>query len=109
MENNEKAWHKPNSEIAVNFRYNFWDKIIFNATLFASGKYYAKIQESSGYVSQKVDGYLDFNLGLEYHYSKILSLYADLNNLTFSRYYVWNNYPSERFNGIVGIKYSFNP
>ena len=107
MDQNEKAWHKPNSEMALNFKYNFWDKLIFNASIYASGKYYVRIQDNPGYVSQKINGYLDANLGIEYRYSKILSLYIDFNNLGFARQYRWYNYPSEKLNILGGIKYSF--
>ena len=107
MEQNAKAWHKPNTEVALNAKYNFWDKIIINAALFSKGKYFVRIDTDNGYYSKKVDGYFDANLGLEYRYSKILSIYVDLNNLGVSRYYLWNDYPSERLNVIGGIKYSF--
>ena len=107
MEQNEKAWHKPNTEVALNFKYNFLDKLILNASIFTSGKYYVRLQDTYGYISQKVNGYTDANLGIEYRYSKILSLYIDFNNLGFTRQYRWYNYPSERFNVLGGIKYSF--
>ena len=107
MDQNEMAWHKPNTEVSLNFRYNFWDKLIVNSSVNAIGKYNVRIQEKLGYVSQKVNGYIDVNLGVEYRYSKILSLYVDLNNLGFARQYRWYNYPSERLNVLGGIKYSF--
>ena len=107
MDLNEKAWHKPNTEVSLNFKYNFWDKLIVNSSFNAIGKYNVRIQEKLGYVSQKVNGYFDANLGIEYRYSKILSLYVDFNNLGFARQYRWYNYPSERLNILGGIKYSF--
>jgi hypothetical protein len=107
LDQNIEAWHKPNTEMALNLKYNFWDKIFINAAIYAHGKYYARINGVNGYSSEKVDGYMDLNLGLEYHYSKILSLFVDLNNLGFARYDLWYKYPSERFNILGGIKYSF--
>ncbi len=107
MDLNEKAWHKPNMEMVLNMKYNFWDKLVINASIYARGKYFVRVQESIGYVSQKVNGYMDANLGIEYRYSKILSLYIDFNNLGFTRQYFWYNYPSERLNVLGGIKYSF--
>ncbi len=107
MDNNTEAWHKPNTEMALDMKYNFWDKIIVKGVIYARGKYYARANNSLGYYATKVDGYMDLNLGLEYHYSKILSLFIDMNNLGFSRYDIWYNYPSERFNVIGGLKYSF--
>ncbi len=107
MSQNEKAWHRPNTVMALLANYNFYDKLILNASIFAHGKYYVRLEDSLGYVSEKVNGYMDLNLGLEYRYSKILSLFFNANNLGFSRYYEWYNYPSERFNILGGIKYSF--
>lgn len=107
MNLNEKAWHKPSSEVVLSCKYNVWDKLILNASIYASGKYDVRFQQSLGYTSEKVKGYMDVNLGIEYRYSKILSFYVNANNLGFSRYYRWYNYPSERFNILGGLTYSF--
>lgn len=102
-----KAYHKPNNELALSASYNFWDKILVKAAVYSKGKYYVRLYKSNGYINQKVDGYADANIGFEYRYSKILSIYVDFNNLGFSRYYMWYDYPSERLNVVGGIKYSF--
>jgi hypothetical protein len=107
MDLNEKAWHRPNSEVVLSAKYNIWDKLILHASIYASGKYDVRFQQSLGYTSEKVKGYTDLNLGVEYRYSKILSFYVNMNNLGFSRYYRWYNYPSERFNILGGLTYSF--
>ena len=52
-------------------------------------------------------GYLDLNLRVEYRYSKILSAFVRLQNLTGKRYMVWNNYPSQRIQLLAGFSYSF--
>jgi hypothetical protein len=107
MNLNEKAWHKPNTEVVLSGEYNIWDKILIQASLYVAGKYNIRIQQGGGYTSNQVNGYMDANLGVEYRYSKILSMFLNFNNLGFSRYYVWNNYPTERFNALGGITYSF--
>ncbi len=107
MNLNEKAWHKPNAEVVLSGNYNIWDKLLINASLYVSGKYDVRFQQSLGYTSEKVDGFMDVNLGIEYRYSKILSFFVNANNLGFARYYRWYNYPSERFNVLGGISYSF--
>ena len=103
-----KAWHKPASELALDIRYNLRDKILAGLTLFAMGPQYARLDSGgSGYASAvKLNGYADVNLSLEYRYTKILSVFLNLNNLGFSRYYRWNQYPSERMNVLGGIKYA---
>lgn len=103
----QKAWHHPATIISFVAKYNLRDKILVNASLFAHGVQYAGIKEGNGYKSEKINGYLDGNLGLEYRYSKILSVFVNLNNLGFAKYYTWYQYPSERFNVLGGITYSF--
>ena len=102
-----KAWHKPNSIIALVAKYNLHDQIFADVSLFAHGVQYARGTLGRFVVAEKMDGYLDANLGLEYRYTKVLSLYLHLNNLGFSRYYTWNGYPSERFNLLGGLTYAF--
>jgi hypothetical protein len=103
----ERAWHRPNMELALTASYNLWDKILINAAIFGYGKYYVRQTDGAVFSAAKVKGFSDINLGLEYRYSKILSVFVNLNNLGFTRYYRWYNYPSERFNMLGGIKVSF--
>ncbi len=102
-----KAWHHPNSIVSLVAKYNLHDKVFADISLFAHGVQYAREMDSIFVVAKKLNGYLDANLGLEYRYSKILSFYAHLNNLGFSRYYNWSQYPSERFNLLAGLTYAF--
>ena len=102
-----KAWHHPNTVVKLDAKYNLRDKLYVEASIFAHGSYFVRMQEIGGYSEKSVKGYVDGNFGLEYRYSKILSVFANLNNLGFSRYYIWNDYPSERFNMLAGITYSF--
>jgi len=57
--------------------------------------------------AEKLDAMIDLNLGLEYHYSNVLSGFLNLNNLLGQRYYHWYNYPAYRFNLMIGVTYSF--
>jgi hypothetical protein len=50
--------------------------------------------------------FFDFNLGIEYHYTKILSLFLQFKNLTASRYLIWNQYPAYRFQVMAGLTYA---
>lgn len=47
------------------------------------------------------------NLGMHYNYSKQLSAYLMLNNLTNSRQEMWSGYQEVGFNGVFGVNYSF--
>jgi len=107
METQEKAWHKPNSVVALVAKYNLSNKILADFSVFAHGPQYAREFQGIYPVAVKVKGYVDVNLGMEYRYSKILSFYAHLNNLGFTKYYTWNRYPSEQFNLLAGLTYAF--
>jgi outer membrane receptor protein involved in Fe transport len=49
---------------------------------------------------------ISFNLGVEYRYTKSLSFFLKLNNLSGAKYERWNFYPSKRFNMMGGFTYS---
>ena len=105
-----KAWHKPGSEARLMIKYNLKDKIQANVTLLSAGNQYGRSFTKDSIpqvVAVKLKGYMDFNLGLEYRYSKKLSFYFNLNNLFFSRYEQWYGYPSEKFNCLGGLTFSF--
>jgi outer membrane cobalamin receptor len=54
---------------------------------------------------KKLDPVIDANLSLNYHYSKLLTVFANLYNLSERSYEIWNQYPSQRFNFIIGFSY----
>ena len=107
MDFNEKAWHRPASEVSLNANYNLWEKLIIKASLYSRGSFYVRQNVTGGFVAQKVNGFVDGNLGIEYRYSKVLSIYLNMNNLGFSRYYYWYQYPNERLNVLGGLTYAF--
>jgi hypothetical protein len=99
------AWHKPASDLTITSKYNLRNKILVNLDVLALGKRYAKVY-SNTMTSKELSGVLDLNIGLEYRYTKILSAWIHFNNLAASKYYMWNQYPAQRFNLMVGITYS---
>jgi hypothetical protein len=105
MFSEEKPWHLPATKVSLSGSYNLASKILVNADLFFNGNTYARTSDDLTPI--KLDTWVDVNLGAEYRYSKILSVFVKLNNLGFSRYYIWNGYPTERFNGLAGISYAF--
>lgn len=52
-------------------------------------------------------GWFDASLGIDYRYSKVLSVFVQLNNMAFSQYFRYYQYPSYRFLGMAGLTYSF--
>jgi hypothetical protein len=68
-------------------------------------KRYAK-EFNGTQASKELAGVADFNLGIEYRYTKILSAWVKFNNFTASKFDAWNQYPVQRFNMMLGFTYS---
>ncbi len=101
----DHPWHKPNFDVTFSAHYNLRNKIYVNADLFAVGKRYYK-PFSTAISGQILPAYADMNLGIEYRYTKILSAFLRLNNITSTSYQHWHQYPAQRFNLLVGITYA---
>jgi len=102
--NEEKAWHKPQYNIDFYCSYNLRNKILFDIDLITTGNRYAKsYEESVDFI--KLEPVIDLNFGIEYRYSRILSFFINFYNITSSEYYIWNQYPAQRFNLLAGLTY----
>ncbi len=115
MDTELKPWHKPLWQTTLAVTYNLKNKIVATADLFVYGS-------RSTYITARGEGpgitvvstsifelkpILDANIGLEYRYSKKLSAFLHFNNLGFKSYELWNNYPTQSFNFMVGISAAF--
>ncbi|MCB8995297.1 MAG: TonB-dependent receptor, partial [Bacteroidales bacterium] len=96
-------WHLPATQISLSSDYNLRNKILLAADIFYTGKRYAT-GVSDNVIELK--GYLDANLSIEYRYTKALSFFVRFNNLTASRYEIWNQYPTQRFQFLAGFSYA---
>jgi hypothetical protein len=99
------AWHKQPFDITFSTRYNMRNKILINLDVIGMSKRYAK-EYNTTQRSKELPGVADFNLGIEYRYTKILSAWIHFNNLTASKFETWNQYPAQRFNMMLGFTYS---
>ncbi|MFH1121308.1 MAG: hypothetical protein V1775_15930 [Bacteroidota bacterium] len=111
LTNNEKPWHRPGSSFGAEGYYDIQKKIVVKAGFTTNGKQYARLpapdREGDDFLTKAIKGYTDISLGVEYRYTKLLSAFLNLSNLTGSRYYLWYNYPAYRFQMMGGISYSF--
>lgn len=108
LENELHAWHKPGFTLGGEVYYNMGDKLIASASVAFRGKQYARItNEVNSVTVETLKGYADLGLGFEYRYTRSLSAFLNLNNLTGTRPYVWYNYPGYRFNVLGGVSYRF--
>ena len=106
--NEIRAWYKPEVQITGSVHYNLRDKIVVKGDIFYIGKQLAKTFDTEGKaVPKELKGIVDINLGAEYKYSKLFTLFANLNNIAGMRYYRWNNYPTQRFMIMGGLMVTF--
>jgi len=109
---NEYAWNKPNWDGRIGLYYNLRNKIIAGTDLTALGKRKLMISQSpTGWMTLEpsvIEKPVHLNLGFsaEYRYTKILSFWFKINNISWNRYYEWAYYPSQIFNFMVGFSYS---
>ena len=101
-----KPWHKSEYEITLTTRYNLRDKILVNFDVFAISDRFAKDMYNTE-TPIKLKGTVDVNLGIEYRYNKLISAFVKLNNIGAVKYYKFNQYPTQRFNAMFGLSYSF--
>ena len=111
-----EAWNLPPYQLALGATYSLQNKLI--ATLEAqflgarkAGYYEDPTDPSQALpippVTRDLDGYLDLHLGLEYRYTKRLSVFLDMSNLSASKYERWYRYPVQRGLLMGGATYSF--
>jgi hypothetical protein len=111
----DQPWNLPPYKLTFAARYSLRDKLLLKAEALFLGKRPAyrapDLSGSNGGVvtANKVDldGFLDLYLGVEYRYTKRLSLFFDFSNLTASKYERWYNYGVQRGLIMGGATYSF--
>jgi hypothetical protein len=101
-----KAWYKPGVIVTLSNTYNIADKILLKADIFAHNARYAKTYLPNT-EPLKLDGIVDANLGIDYRYSKVFSIFLNFNNIGAVKYQKWENYQLQRFNVLGGLSYSF--
>ncbi len=111
MDKLEKPWHIPEYQLTAGVDYNLMNKIMVDLDVFVKGVRYAKTYSGVApkrlYSIVKVPETIDVNLGLEYRYTKLLGAFLRINNLLAHKNYLWNYYPTERFNVMLGVTYCF--
>jgi len=100
----DTLWYMPS--LSVNFRanYNLANKIIVSANIFAFDNRFAKLADGK---VVELKGVIDANVSIEYHYTKNMSFFINLNNIGFQKYQQWYQYPTYGFNMLVGAHFSF--
>ncbi len=108
MANELKPWHMPAYELSLHTRYKLQDKIVLSFDIFGQGERFAReFDAQNKVVAKQLSGIIDASLGVEYRLTKRFGAFAQFNNLGAVKYYAWNNYPTQRFNAMLGVNYLF--
>lgn len=104
-----EAWHTPTLLFSANLRYNIQDKIILTANAYTRNQSFDRVFDESGNpaVAEVHRFHLDASLGIEYRYSKLLSIFLNFNNVSNDPLERWMNYPTQKFNFLGGVTYAF--
>jgi hypothetical protein len=106
------AWNRPDWDGKLGLYYNLRNKIIAGTEFTALGARKLMISKSpTGWMTLEPeirDEPVHVNLGIsaEYRYTKILSFWIKVNNISWNRYNEWAFYPSQMFNFLAGFTYS---
>jgi hypothetical protein len=90
-----------------NIGYNMSDKFLWKAQVYTMNKRETAVQLSNELKQETLKGFVDLNLGLDYRYSKNISLFLALNNLANKQYQRWVNLPVYGFNLMGGLTVTF--
>jgi hypothetical protein len=109
-----EPWHLPPYKITFSGIYDLEDKFIVKADIFAVGSRKALslfpvegVTPEDGVYAVELKGYVDANLGIEYRYTKRLGAFLQFNNIAAQKYQRWNKFPTQGFNVLGGVSYSF--
>lgn len=109
-----EAWNLPSFKWTVGGTYDMQNKLLIKLEVYMLGKRKAEsvIPEDGDDLTQTsftrtLNPYFDMYLGLEYRYTKRLSVFLDISNLTATRYARWYRYPTQRVLLMGGATYSF--
>jgi hypothetical protein len=107
MRNEAHPWHTPTLRMSVLAQYNMQDKILAHAEVYYLNGQYAKLIDGTTSTVVNMKGLVDVNIGFEYRYTKFLSAFVNFNNLAGQRYQRWYGYPTQKFNLLAGLTYTF--
>ncbi|MEG1498884.1 MAG: hypothetical protein RR393_05615 [Bacteroidales bacterium] len=101
---NKDLSYTPAFEAKVSFRYNIGNKFIITSEILG----YTNMKAFDRYGKPSIlKGCFDWSVGFEYRFLKRWSTFVNLNNLIAQRYFRWYDYPSYRFNCMLGVTVAF--
>ncbi|HTA82427.1 MAG TPA: hypothetical protein VK783_05835 [Bacteroidia bacterium] len=105
--NQLETWYHPTLKINLLGEYTLMTKYILRAELYYVNSQYAPEYIDGVLTAKQLSGYPDLNLGVDYKYNKFFTAFLHLNNLANTAYMQWDNYPTQRFNFMLGARLTF--
>jgi hypothetical protein len=100
-------YSRPTFTTQWNIGYNMSDKFLWKAQVYTNNKRQTAVMGANGLKEETMKGFVDLNLGLDYRYTKNISLFVNLNNITNNQYQRWVNLPVYGFNVLGGLTVTF--
>jgi hypothetical protein len=102
------AWHKPEWDATLTTRYGFKENLELQADVYLMGTRFVPASDplANGPV-QKLDGIIDINISAKYAFRQGIGFFGRINNLISDDYYIWQNYPTQGINFLLGISWTF--
>ena len=107
MKNEMKAWHKPVFKVTLDGSYTFLEKYTVEAAFFLIGPAYYRDFSAGETVAGKLTTSYDLNAGFNYQHNEHFSAFLKLNNILNQRYDLWYRYPTQGFQAMAGLGFSF--
>ncbi|MCB9169936.1 MAG: hypothetical protein H6597_07580 [Flavobacteriales bacterium] len=115
MQDQAEPWNLPPYQLTLGAQYGFRDKLIFklDAQFMGARKAFTPVftsvadQDPQASETVELKGFFDLYLGVEYRFTKRLTVFLDASNLSASKYERWYRYPVQRTLLMMGASYSF--
>lgn len=104
LENLKYAWHIPQLTLGMYGGYKINEKI--GAKVLYQMRSSAKAQNADG-SSKNLKAINDVSIEGNYVLNDRFSAFLKVNNVLAQKYYLWNGYPSQGINALVGAAYNF--
>ena len=101
---NDRLYYTPAFTANLAFKYN----IVKGLSVYTDLRGYTNMKALDRQGNEQIlKGCADWSIGAEYRFIKRMTVFLDLNNILSQRYYMWYDYPSYRFNFMVGLTVDF--
>lgn len=104
-----KPWYKPVVDLSLSPRFTIIHPTSNKTKLTVEPKVYYMLYQAESHGDGDVSNrsIFDFCVETNYHYNSVLDIFLDLNNICGINNECYLDYPTQRFNFMVGLSYSF--